>query len=182
MTKPKTLSVESLTGDSRSLYDGLQDERDIACVLISTSYLDNCMASLLGRYFAKTSVSGKLLDPRRGLLGAYSARADLCYCLGLVAKEVYQNLQAIAQIRNQFAHSHLSVTFDDPEVRQWCLDLISPPFFPCPVDDDGSDPDVPDLCRDPRGKFTVVVSLTVQRLILTAMDTTHCPSKDDWWS
>ena len=43
--------VETLSKESSHLYDVLNNESDLACVLIATSYLDYALASLLKRHF-----------------------------------------------------------------------------------------------------------------------------------
>ena len=169
-------NVETLSSESKSLYAALQDEREIACVLLSASFLDHCLATLLHQHFIKSSVGPKMLDPRGGILGTYAARSDLCYCLGLVAKPVYQNLITIGMIRNRFAHSHLTVSFADDDIERWCLDLHFPAFIEESeelAEDDGG----PSVFTDARERFSLVVAL-----ILTALECPRSEPKDEWWS
>jgi len=85
----KIPKLEDLSQESQALYDVLNDESDLACVLIATSYLDQTLASLLERYFVEGNTSQRLLDPRGGVLGTFASRADLSYCLGLIPKGLY---------------------------------------------------------------------------------------------
>lgn len=116
----KPLKLEELSEDTRKVYDILNDESDLACVLIGTSYLSELLASIIELSFIETSVSEKLLDPQRGAVGGFATRADFAYCLGLINKNVYQDLIRVAEIRNMFAHKHLALDFGDSTIRKTC--------------------------------------------------------------
>ncbi|MDN5353584.1 MAG: hypothetical protein PWQ09_340 [Candidatus Cloacimonadota bacterium] len=119
----KPIKLEELSGDTQKVYDVLNTESDLACVLIGTSYLSELLANMIQESFIKSNISGKLLDPRGGSIGQFSTRADLAYCLGLIKKSIYQDLSKIAVIRNMFAHKHVSLDFNDNNVRDRCGEL-----------------------------------------------------------
>jgi len=50
------VQIETLTEESKRLCDVLNQEVDLACVLIGASYLDHALASLLKRYFIDSKV------------------------------------------------------------------------------------------------------------------------------
>ena len=116
----KPINIEELTGDTKKVFDVLNDESDLACVLIGSSYLSELLANIIEVNFIKTSISGKLLDPQGGAIGQFAVRADLAYCLGLINKSYYQDLRLISAIRNMFAHKHLTLDFSDEIVREKC--------------------------------------------------------------
>jgi DNA-binding MltR family transcriptional regulator len=119
----KPINIEELTGDTKKVFDVLNDESDLACVLIGSSYLSELLANIIEVNFIKTSISGKLLDPQGGAIGEFAVRADLAYCLGLINKSYYQDLGLISTIRNMFAHKHLTLDFSDEIVREKCEKL-----------------------------------------------------------
>ena len=84
MGKKRLPEVEALCEESRHLCDVLNDEPDLACVLIATSYLDYALATLLKRYLIESSIVDGVLDPPRGVLSSFSSRYDLAYCLARV--------------------------------------------------------------------------------------------------
>src|SRR5207249_11487035 len=47
-------------------------------------------------------------------------RAQLAYCLGLLGREMYEDLNTIREIRNQFAHEHRSLSFNDQSIKGRC--------------------------------------------------------------
>ena len=119
----KPINIDQLSGDTKKVFDVLNDESDLACVLIGTSYLSELLAKIIETSFIKTSISGKLLDPQGGAIGQFAIRTDLSYCLGLINKNYYQDLGVIAAIRNMFAHKHLTLDFSDEIVRGKCEEL-----------------------------------------------------------
>jgi DNA-binding MltR family transcriptional regulator len=117
------LSLDELSEDSQKVYGVLNEESDLACVLIGTSFLAELLATTLKEHFIASTIVEKLLDPQRGTVGGFATRADLAYCLGLVSKPIYSDLIRVAEIRNQFAHRHLALDFSNDDVRQACEEL-----------------------------------------------------------
>lgn len=121
--KRRRLSLEGLTLEQREMMRSLDGENDLAAVLLSTSFLDACLAALLERFFVETKAAAKLLDPVSGALGTYAARADAAYCLGLLWKPHYQDIACMGEIRNLFAHHTRTLDFKSPEVAPICARL-----------------------------------------------------------
>lgn len=171
----KIPSIETLSAESQALYDAVNDERDLPCVLISTSFLGQCLGSLLERFFINSNTAKSLLDSRSGPLGTFFARADLCYSLGMIPKALYQNLRRVGEIRNRFAHSYLSLSFDDPSVVQLCEALTLPKVVGTRVEGDTGksyqDDDPFAQFTHPRMRFTICVVLMANRLLLTGLST-----------
>jgi DNA-binding MltR family transcriptional regulator len=118
----KPIRAEDLSKDGWKVYRVLNEGSDLACVLIGASYLDNLTANLVTQRFVKTSIAAKLLRPT-GPLGPFGTRLDLAYCLGIINKDCYQDLQLVCEIRNQFAHSHTTLDFGDSMVSAACAKL-----------------------------------------------------------
>jgi hypothetical protein len=156
-----------LSTNTQAFFDVLNNEPDFSVVVISAAYIDACLATPLAKLLVQSSVSAKLLDARSGALGSFASRADACYTLGLVSKSLYQDLLVLAEIRNQFAHHHLSLTFSTPELSASCKglsyamtlkngDIDEPMFRPGQLD-------------DIRTRFVMSVVLISQRLLVTAL-------------
>ncbi|HOE18860.1 MAG TPA: hypothetical protein PLX02_14300 [Syntrophorhabdaceae bacterium] len=123
MKRWQPLKLGDLSEDTKAVFETLNDGSDLACVLIGTSYLAELLASAIKVSFIESSISEKLLDPQRGAVGGFATRADLAHCLGLINKDIYQDLIRIAEIRNMFAHKHLALDFGDGDVRKTCDEL-----------------------------------------------------------
>lgn len=162
----KIPKLEDLSQESQALYEVLNDESDLACVLIATSYLDQTLASLLERYFVEGNTSQRLLDPRGGVLGTFASRADLSYCLGLIPKGLYQNLRIVGEIRNRFAHNYLLLDFNDQDI----IDQVGKLSFPRVKEIVSADDKSPfERITHPRDRFNIVTAMMVSRLLLTGL-------------
>mgnify|MGYP001438258712 CR=1 FL=1 len=64
-------------------------------------------------------------DDRAGELG-FTAQARMAYCLGLVGEIGLRDIEAIAKIRNRFAHQFSVRSFSEQRVRDICGSLKSP--------------------------------------------------------
>jgi DNA-binding MltR family transcriptional regulator len=167
MTKRTIIAVERLSSDSKSLYNLLNRESGLSVVLVGVGFLDACLASLLERFFLKTSVAAKLLDGTKGALGSFASRSDTCYCLGLIEKSLYQDLFILAEIRNLYAHHHLALNFAVTEVAQKCTELM---YIARLKNGDAEEPLLAQkYFAHPRNRFVLSVVMISSRLMLTAL-------------
>jgi hypothetical protein len=177
-------AIESLSTESQSLFDAVNDERDLPCVLISTSFIDQCLASMLAKFAITGNTAGALLDARGGALGTFSARSDSCYYLGLIPKGLFQNLGIMGEIRNRFAHSYLALSFDDQAIGELCAKLTFPKVASAIRVDSatGVATEVADpwaAYTAPLNRFTTCAVLMANRLLLTGLSVkgrTKCES------
>jgi DNA-binding MltR family transcriptional regulator len=105
------------------LLDVLNNENDLSVILVGTSFLDASLSSILERKFICSKVASKVLDSRKGALGSFAARADICYLLGVIGKALYGDLLKIGEIRNEIAHHHLSLSFNKEILKKKCNEL-----------------------------------------------------------
>lgn len=174
----KYLDTDDLTQQNEAFYKAINEGSDLACVLISTSYLDQCLATLLGKYFIVGKTSQRILDHRYGVIGSFSSRNDLAYCLGLISKKIYQNIKIAGDIRNKFAHSHLSLGFAD--VSKLVDILTFPSVANATRIEDGESKKVSDPFAgftEPRTRFSIIMALTVSDVILEAVSAEHRAKK-----
>lgn len=73
------------------------------------------MASLLQQYLVNDDTARGLLQPGQGL-GDFGTRRQLCYALGLIPKNLSEDLKFIGQIRNRFGHGFFDVRFSDSDI------------------------------------------------------------------
>ena len=170
MAKKSHPTIEQLGSESKEFYELLSTEADFPCVVVSLSFIDQCLASLLHTFFIDGSTADRLLD-HRGALGAFIARVDLSYCLGLITKELFQNLHVLGEIRNVFAHSRFKLSFDSPEIKHLCGLLTFPKAKGLIVNTDTGESrqttDWPQLFYDtPRRRFILIVTLVANQLLV----------------
>lgn len=167
MSKRQLLPIEHLSSESRKLYELVNSETDLAVIVVSASFLDACLGSILNKKFIESSVSSKLLDSQQGVIGSYSARADLCYALGLIEKTLYQDLIKIAEIRNEIAHYHLALRFESGPIQELCSELVYLRSLK------NGNTDIPlgiwEMLVGARNQFGVTAVMISNRLLLTGL-------------
>lgn len=165
---PKNL--ENLYEDTQKVFNVLNHESDIACVLIGASYLSELLGSAIRTVLRKSKVTEKLLGPGKGILGSFQTRADMAYCLKIIGKSDLQDLEIIGNIRNSFAHKHLSFDFTDSEVAKEC-NKLNDWNIKLDTEEISSDPDIEKLPEmkfevdSTRQRFVVSIVMIKQRII-----------------
>ena len=102
--------------------DGLNKESERGAVLISVSYLESQLKSIIAAYLCPGKAAKILLDDFNGPLGTFGARSHAAAALGLVTDQDYRELQMLGKIRNEFAHRHRT-TFSDQSIIDRCRNL-----------------------------------------------------------
>jgi DNA-binding MltR family transcriptional regulator len=117
MSKEK---VNPLT-DWDGFFEEIQNESPRAAVIIATAFLDAQLRTILFNSFIddKKEVEGFL----KSSLQTFKSRTRAAYCLGLISKDIYDDLNTIGEIRNKFAHQMHGYSFDEPEIVNWCKSL-----------------------------------------------------------
>lgn len=90
---------------------------------MAASYLDSEIERLLkGHLVAQSKVVDALFEPS-GPLGAFSARVDLAFSLGLLDTSTHRELHLVRKIRNEFGHSYEPLSFDTDAIKNRCNEL-----------------------------------------------------------
>lgn len=167
--------IDNLIVDTQKVYDVLNHESDIACVLIGTSYLSELLGSAIRTALRKGNTTENLLTPGKGILGSFKSRVDLAYCLNIISVEDRKDLDIIGNIRNSFAHLHLSFDFKDEEVEAELRNLnawkIQTDFNE--INSDPQIESIPEYCHLPqttREKFILALVMIKQRIISNAVN------------
>ena len=184
-TPSKIPGLEGLETEAADFHRLLgQEKSDLARVLLSLAFIDLCLASLLKEFLIDGETSKRLLQ-HTGVLGAFHARADMAYCLGLIPKGMLQNLRALSEMRNSFAHSHLSLSFDDKDVISHCEKLTIPKSNATAINSETgksreTDEWHPSMFATPRDRFVLIAALIADSLmrIIAAVDKRS--AMDEW--
>jgi DNA-binding MltR family transcriptional regulator len=103
--------------------ESLAVESDRAVALITTAYLDDALAGVIrAALLDEPAIVEEILGLDRPL-GTLSSRIKVAYCLGLISKGTYRDLELIRAIRNRFAHARRVLQFGTPEIKDRCLQL-----------------------------------------------------------
>lgn len=172
MAKRRILPLKDLSADMQRFFDTLTSSSDLAVILVTASYIDASLASMLRRFFLDGSVVSKLLDIR-GPLGTIASRSDLAYVLGLIDKPLYQALHKVIEIRNEFAHHHLEHSFEAPEIRKLCEELV---YLQALYPREKHPWQVNELLKTSRNTFTLHAVLISQQLVLRGTNVKRVPA------
>lgn len=116
--------------DWEKFLEEFQNESPRACVILGAAFLDIKLRELIASFLInERKVVDDLLGTEKKVdspLATFSARIRAAYCLGLVSKEQFDDLNVIRKIRNQFAHRLHDLSFDDNKIRDWCNSLKIP--------------------------------------------------------
>lgn len=166
------LPPEVLSADTEHLYELLNEGVDASVIIVGVSYVDACLASLLAKRLLKSSITDKLLESQSGAIGSFGVRSDLAYSLGLIDKVMYQDLLALAKLRNITAHHHFELSFASDEIAKGCSELKYVATSLATANAGG--PSMEDeWIAGPRDRFMLTASMIVNRLLITALETNH---------
>ncbi|NEX92650.1 MltR family transcriptional regulator, partial [Caulobacter sp. 17J65-9] len=94
----------------------LEQESPRGRLLVACSLLDEVLRRLLLAYFIQGDTARELVEEHGAPLSSYAARARAAYVLGLLSKAELQDVLALGDLRNIFAHQ-VEVDYEHPEVR-----------------------------------------------------------------
>jgi DNA-binding MltR family transcriptional regulator len=103
--------------------ESLYQETDRGCALIAAAFLDDALSELLKKNLIKDKKILDRLFESNQAFGGFSSKIDVTYALGLIGKNVCQNLQLIRKIRNDFAHIADPIGFEHPPIKSRCSEL-----------------------------------------------------------
>jgi len=179
----RTISADQLTKDDlQHFYDALNNSTPLVCVLVASSFISECLGVLLRAYFVdKPNVVNPMFE--RGVLGDFSKRTDIAYCVGLIGPMLMDNLDNIRKVRNHFAHKHFEATFDDPEVKALCdklqfVRMVMPSSISAcaePITTESMSLQF----SHPRVRFTSVSLMSANEIMLNLLSVKHCSERSD---
>lgn len=115
--------------DWKQFFEEFQQESPRAAVIISAAFLDSLLRDLIASFMIEDKVVNELIGTDEGSdapLSNFSARIKTAYCLGLIDKREFDDLNIIRRIRNKFAHKIHGYSFNNKEVIDWCNSLQMP--------------------------------------------------------
>jgi len=119
-SKQRALTPSEADSELESLYRILVAESDLGAVLAGAAFLDEGLATLISAALVPGPDRYKELFSGERPLGSFSAKIRMAFWLGLIGPETLADLDRIRTIRNDFAHSWKSCSFDDQSVKDKC--------------------------------------------------------------
>lgn len=132
----KIKSVNEFFETKTKVWDLLYEESDRGCVLVSASILDDTLDILLKQILKRKKLSNnKIKDITNftGPLGTFSSRIVMSYVFSVISCELYENLEIIRRIRNDFAHGYDRTDFSQSELEEKVRSMKSTKY---PIEED----------------------------------------------
>ncbi|UCE60138.1 MAG: hypothetical protein JSU63_00010 [Phycisphaerales bacterium] len=109
--------------EAQPLFDELQKESERGRVLLGAAFLNDVLREILASFLrSDQNAVDELLGDNKPL-STFHSRIALCYCLGLITKREYCDLNNINRMRNYFAHRRQSLSFADQKISHLCGSL-----------------------------------------------------------
>ncbi|WP_417368666.1 MltR family transcriptional regulator [Gelidibacter japonicus] len=97
-------------------------DNDRAIVIVGIAFIEDlllyCLESFFPEYENNKSTVYRMLN-HSGVLGTYSSKVNMLYCLGFIDKMIKTDLILLGEIRNLFAHK-TTITFEDENIIKKC--------------------------------------------------------------
>lgn len=111
---------------------------DRASAVEGGAFLDEILTELLRSFLVADKKNDEKVFQGNGCFATFSAKIDVCFRLGLVAREEQRLLHTVRDIRNRFAHQLGEMSFSRQDIRALCanielpIDMIAPSSIPMP--------------------------------------------------
>jgi len=123
MSKKKLLiTSEEIIRRRDELFEALSDESDRGAILVSASFLDDALETILRvRFSIEKAKAKKVIDPlfdTFGPLSTFSAKIKVSYAIDLIEHWMFHDLEILRKMRNQLAHNAKVSNFDSNDTSQ----------------------------------------------------------------
>ena len=95
-------------------------ESDRGLALYATAHIDNELETILRDKLVGNANHLNDVFSFNGPLGIFSSKIKLSYSLGLISKITMNDINTLRKIRNEFAHSNQSLSFESEKIRNLC--------------------------------------------------------------
>jgi len=113
-------------GKWKKLVVAFQHKSDRASAILGATYLETSLKQLIVCFLIDDPKATHQLLNEEGPLGSFHARLKAAYCMGLLSKTEYHDLNLIIEIRNMFANAIEINSFTNNEIRDKCYRLRIP--------------------------------------------------------
>src|SRR5688572_19098421 len=121
-TRRQLQTLPHLGADAARLVTDLENETDRGVGLVAVAFLDDVLDVLLRASFVNDAEAvNRLVGPGRPL-ESFGSRSHLAYCMGLLGADVYNDINLIREIRNDFAHRQ-PTNFEQGDICTKCKKL-----------------------------------------------------------
>lgn len=128
MSRKKSLSKKLSRRDPSdeelsAALDQMHRSDDRSAAILGAAMVENSLVQALQPHFNRVTNEAELFFAEGAPLGTFRNRIVMGYSLGVYDEEVRGELDVIRDVRNQFAHALLSLTFDNEAIASavWAI-------------------------------------------------------------
>ncbi|MBX3368089.1 MAG: DUF4145 domain-containing protein [Phycisphaeraceae bacterium] len=103
--------------------ESMRCESDRGAALVSAAYLEECLERLIRCSLVESGKHADCLFESGAPFASFSAKIRFAFAIGLINSGLRHTLDMIRLIRNEFAHSFDSLSFDTPLIASRCREL-----------------------------------------------------------
>ena len=96
----------------------LENGTDRAKVILGAAIIEYQLEKLLKKYLVQNNKLQKEALEYNGFLGTFSSKINACFLMRLISKELFNDIQRLRKLRNNFAHNLLNCSLDNEEMRE----------------------------------------------------------------
>jgi DNA-binding MltR family transcriptional regulator len=119
-SETRAFDLPSFISESNAVIGELRKESDRGAALVGVEYIHQLVERLVYAHAIDDPRHLKRLLKYPGALVTAASRIDLAYALGWIGEQVFHDLGVAREIRNLFAHSPSSLSFEDEPLREKC--------------------------------------------------------------
>ena len=120
-SNPKILNKLKAIEEFKNFRHSLFEESDRGCALMAAAFIEEKIGELLRAFCIENKKSYERLFENNGALATFSSKIDLAFLLGLIPKNIFDDLQLLRKIRNDFAHNASLITFESTPIKERCF-------------------------------------------------------------
>jgi hypothetical protein len=113
----------------RNTINAIEAHDDRSAAILAAAYLEDRLMSTIEARLVPDAKIRKKFFTGMGPLASFSAKIDLAYLMGTFDQKIAGMLHVIRQIRNEFAHNLEALSFNTPQIIEFCKRLFDVEFF-----------------------------------------------------
>ncbi len=107
-----------------AVFGQLEDDSDRAVGIVAAAIVEQRLTEAIkARFVQNTTLLARMFDIGNGPLGTFGAKIDVGLLLGVLSAEGRNDLRAMKDIRNAFAHRLDVASFDHAKIKDRCLGM-----------------------------------------------------------
>lgn len=105
----------------------LMSETDRGSVLMAAAFIEDKLLQMLQDFMVENESIQKKIFEGNGVLATFSSKIQVAYLLGLIPKNIFDDLNILRRLRNDFAHNAKPISFKTDYIKDRCeaLQVVS---------------------------------------------------------